>query len=142
MNNLENCSRLITNSTMLINRCYYFLRHAWRQSGKLRYFVEEMPSFQEYQWSQLLLTAMLWWCGEYLTLIKTRFSRWCRRRWNCKKKIEPRGCHLGFLGPSWIDNGYLISLSPIYGNNHLYQFWYFYPKVNDRYTNCHIYHFS
>ena len=43
-----------------------------------------------------------------------------------------------FWRQSWIDNGYLISLYSIYANNHLYQFWYFYHKVNDRYTNCHI----
>jgi len=45
---------------------------------------------------------------------------------------------LDFWQPSWIDKGYLISLYSIYGNNHFYQFWYFYHKVNDRYTNCHI----
>ena len=40
--------------------------------------------------------------------------------------------------PSQINNGYLISLYSIYGNYHLYQFWYFYHKENDRYTSCHI----
>ena len=41
---------------------------------------------------------------------------------------------LDFLGSSRIDNGYMISLYAIYGNNHLYQIWYFNHKVNDRYT--------
>ena len=45
---------------------------------------------------------------------------------------------LYFWRPSWIDNGYLISLHSIYGNYHLYQFWNVYHKVKDRYTNCHI----
>ena len=34
-----------------------------------------------------------------------------------------------FWRPSWNDNRYSISLYSIYGNNHLYQFWYFYHKV-------------
>ena len=51
-------------------------------------------------------------------------------------KTKFRGGPLGnFWRPSWIDNGYVISLYFIYVNNHLYQCWYFYQKVNDRYTN-------
>ena len=47
--------------------------------------------------------------------------------------------------PSWIFGGHLrltmVFDKPvlyIYGNNYLYQFWYFYHKVNDRYIDCHI----
>ena len=54
------------------------------------------------------------------------------------KKLNFVAAILDFWRPSWNDNGYLISPYFIYGNNHLYQFWYFYHKVNDRYANCHI----
>ena len=35
---------------------------------------------------------------------------------------------LDFWRPSWIDNGYFIILYSIHGNDHLYQFWYFYQN--------------
>ena len=54
------------------------------------------------------------------------------------KKLNFVEAILDFWRPSWIDNGYLISLYSVYGNNHLYQLWFFYHKVNGRYTNCHI----
>ena len=77
-----------------------------------------------------------------INIKQTGPSRWCAGNhrhlmWKCQRN-EFRGGHLGFLAASWIYNGYLISLYSIYGNNHLYQFWYFYHKVNDRYTNYHI----
>ena len=55
------------------------------------------------------------------------------------QKTEFRSGHLGFWRPSWIDNGYLITLYSLYGNDHLYKFWYFYHKLNDRCTNCYIF---
>ena len=54
------------------------------------------------------------------------------------KKLNFVAAILDFWRPSWIDNGYLISLYSIYGNNHLYQFWYFYHKLNDKNKSCHI----
>ena len=54
------------------------------------------------------------------------------KKWN-------RGVHLGFLA-AILDWQWSLDKpdSIYYGNNHLCQFWYFYYKVNDRYTKCHI----
>ena len=58
--------------------------------------------------------------------------------WNVKK-LNFVAAILDYWRSSLIDNMYLISLyTIIYGNNNLYQLCYFYHKVNDRYTNCHI----
>ena len=40
--------------------------------------------------------------------------------------------------PSWIDNGYSISLYSMDQSFFFYQFRYFYDKGNYRYPNCHI----
>ena len=50
------------------------------------------------------------------------------------KKLNFVAAILDFWRASWIDIGNLISLYSIYGYNHLYQFWCFYHKVNDRCT--------
>ena len=39
---------------------------------------------------------------------------------------------LDFGRPSWIDNGYFLTMDSTYTNDHLDQFWCFYHKVNDR----------
>ena len=51
------------------------------------------------------------------------------------KKLNFVAVILDFRLPSWITNGYFLTLYSIHGNDHLYQFWCFYHKVNDRYTN-------
>ena len=39
---------------------------------------------------------------------------------------------LDFWRPSWIDNGDFLTLYSTDANDHLYKFWCFYHKVNDR----------
>ena len=41
---------------------------------------------------------------------------------------------LDFWRPSWIDNGYFLTLYSTYANDYLYQFWCFYHKVDDRHV--------
>ena len=93
---------------------------------------------------QLLTNLHRVWANEpWLKKKRTRRSRWCAGNHRhlmskCQNKLKFVAAILDLWRPYWIDNEYLINLYSIYGNNHLYQFWYFYHKVNDRYTNCHI----
>ena len=60
----------------------------------------------------------------------------------CKKKpLNFVAAILDFWRPSWIDNGYFLTLYSIHGNIYLYQFWCFYHKVNDQLTGL-SYHVS
>ena len=48
------------------------------------------------------------------------------------KKLNFVATILDFWWPSWIDNGYFLTLYSIHLNDHSYQLWCFYTKVYDR----------
>ena len=52
------------------------------------------------------------------------------------KKLNFLAAILDFWQPSWIDNGYFLTLYSTYAHDHLYQFWCFYQKVNDQHVFC------